>query len=218
VGCSASDDSPSPPDLGGEATGGAPGAPLPGSAVYATSVESFEPGEGAGFNEDALPNIVLGPPRGGGPLKGSLDVVALGSGGEIVLGFGEHAIVDGPGFDFIVFENAFWPENDPSQVFAELGEVSVSDDGVTWEAFECDAHGDGEGTFAGCAGVSPTLEYDADALVPLAPERSGGDAFDLASLGVTRARFVRVRDLETLSPAGNASGFDLDAVGVIHAQ
>ena len=54
-----------------------------------------------------MPDIVLGPPVGGGALAGSLDVVSLGFSGEIVLCFEPNAIVDGPGADFIVFENAF---------------------------------------------------------------------------------------------------------------
>lgn len=219
AGCSDTGDSPAPIGAGGEAAGGAgTEAPIDGTVVYASRVESFAPGEAAGYNQDALPDIVLGPPRGSGALKGSLDVLSLGSGGEIVLGFGERGIVDGPGADLVVFENAFWPEGDASQVFAELGEVSVSEDGERWHAFECDSGGDGQGHFPGCAGFTPTLEYDAATLVPLDPERSGGDAFDLAELGLTHARFVRVRDLETLAPAGMSSGFDLDAVGVVHAD
>ncbi|MDF3069104.1 MAG: cell surface protein [Polyangiaceae bacterium] len=223
VSCSANDDVSSPSgnggeSAGGESAGGAASAPLPSGAPYASHVESFSPGDGAGYNEDQLPDIVLGPPRGGGNLKGSLHVLALGSGGEIVLGFGEHGIVDGPGADLVVFENAFWPEGDASQVFAELGEVAVSEDGKTWHAFECDVSGDGHGSFPGCAGVTPTLEYDPEALIPLDPEQTGGDAFDLAEVGVGRARFVRIRDLRTLAPAGKASGFDLDAVGVIRAD
>jgi hypothetical protein len=212
VGCGSEDSSPAAP--GGEA----PGSGTEGEAVYASSVDSFELGANAGYNEDRLPDVVLGPPRGGGAFKGSLDVLSLGSGGQIVLGFGDRVIVDGPGADFVVFENAFWPEGDPRQVFAELGEVSVSEDGVAWQTFDCDTGGDGDGNFPGCAGVTPTLEYDAEALVPLDPEQSGGDAFDLAEVGVARARFVRIVDLETLAPAGNASGFDLDAVGAIHTK
>lgn len=219
VGCGEGDVPPSPSADGSGGEGGTPGTPAPlDTPVYASSVESLELGEGAGYNEDALPDIVLGPPRGGGTLKGSLDVLSLGSGGEIVLGFGDHGVVDRPGPDLLVFENAFWPEGDASQVFAELGEVSVSEDGELWHDFPCDTDGDGDGHFPGCAGVTPTLVYDANEAVPLDPERTGGDAFDLADLGVARARFVRVRDLRTLGPAGNASGFDLDAVGLIHAD
>jgi hypothetical protein len=204
-------------DVGGEAAGGAGTAPVVDGAFYASSVESFEPGEAAGFNEDKLPDIVLGPPHGMGTGSGSLDVLSLGGGGEIVLGFGEHGLADGPGPDFVVFENAFWPGGDESQVYAELGEVSVSDDGETWRTFPCDTEGDGQGHFPGCAGATPTLQYDADQLVPLDPKKSGGDAFDLADLGVIRARFIKIRDLQTLAPSGVSGGFDLDAVGVIHA-
>lgn len=197
--------------------GGAAPTPTPEPA-YASSVESFEAGPNAGFNQDKLPGIVLGPPLGKGTSSGSYDVLSLGAGGEIVLGFGDLAIVDGPGPDLVVFENAFWPGGDASMVFAELGEVSVSEDGETWLTFACDSVGDGEGNFKGCAGVTPTLVYDAATLIPLDPTLSGGDAFDLADVGLTRARFVKIRDLETQPAGGNTTGFDLDAVGAIHAE
>jgi hypothetical protein len=187
----------------------------PSTLPYAREVVSFEPGEHAGFGQDSLPDVVLGPPRGGGRERGSLDVLSLGKGGEIVLGFGERAIEDGSGADFIVFENAFWPGGDASAVFAEPGEVSVSEDGKTWKTFACDAKGDGKGHFAGCAGWSPTLEYDAFELVPLDAKHAGGDAFDLADVGVKRAHYVRIHDLAE-EAEGNSAGFDLDAVGIIH--
>jgi hypothetical protein len=52
--------------------------------------------------------------------------------------------------------------------------------------------------------------------VPLDAEVSGGDAFDLADVGLASARFVRVRDVSRAGAAPSA-GFDLDAVGVVHA-
>jgi hypothetical protein len=183
---------------------------------YARSVESIAFGDGAGFNQAKLPGVVLGPPEGRGTGQGSLDVLSLGAGGEIVLGFGELGIVDGPGPDLIVFENSFWPNADASQVFAERGEVSVSEDGEDWQSFTCDSAGDGQGNFAGCAGVTPTLDYDAATLVPLDPAQTGGDAFDLAVLGLSRARFVKIIDLRSVEAAGTTSGFDLDAVGLVN--
>jgi hypothetical protein len=199
------------PSEGGAA--GEPGGPelaLP----YATRVVSFEPGEGAGFGEASLPDIVLGPPTGKGTNAGSLDVLSLGKGGSIVLAFDGHPITDGDGPDLVVFENAFWPGGAANAVYAEPGEVSVSEDGEHWQSFACDAKGDGEGHFDGCAGVTPTLEYDAEGLLPLEPALTGGDAFDLADLGLESANFVRVRDV---SDAGDTptAGFDLDAVGVV---
>ncbi len=206
---------------GGEASGGAPPdeqVTYPESLPYARSVESFTPGAGAGFNQAELPGIVLGPPRGKGNLAGSLDVLALGAGGEIVLGFGDRTISDGPGADFVVFENAFWPGGDRGQVYAELAEVSVSEDGETWLTFACDTAGDGQGAFPGCAGATPALDFDPLALLPLDPEQTGGDAFDLADVGLEAASFVKIVDLETLEPAGNTTGFDLDAVGLAHQE
>jgi hypothetical protein len=182
---------------------------------YAVSVEAFSPGEGAGFGQNKLPGVVLGPPQGKGTNAGSLDVLSLGAGGEIVLGFGDALIEDGPGPDFIVFENAFWPNGDASRVYAELGEVSVSEDGLGWTAFPCASAGDGQAHFAGCAGWSPTLKYDPLTLIPLDPSQTGGDAFDLAELDLTQARFVKIRDLKTLDGASPSAGFDLDAIGVI---
>jgi hypothetical protein len=201
---------------GGGMAGGEGGAPL-GDLPYATEIISFEPGEGSGFGEDELPDIVLGPPDGRGELSGSLDVLSLGKGGSIVLGFGERVIADGEGPDFVVFENAFWPGGDATLVFAEPGAVSVSDDGSEWHAFACDAEGDGMGRFEGCAGWTPTLEYDARESVPLDPAVSGGDAFDLADVGVARARFVRVTDA-TNAGSEPSAGFDLDAVGIVHVE
>jgi hypothetical protein len=216
VACGASADA----EPASEASGGAGGDPA--NAVrpppYAESVESFEPGDAAGYNEAKLPNIVLGPPQGKGNSAGSLDVLSLGVYGEIVLGFGDQVIVDGPGADLIVFENPFWPSGDRSLVFAELGEVAVSEDGETWHTFPCDPSGEVDARFPGCAGFTPTLEYDAATLIPLDPERTGGDAFDLADLSVERARFVKIRDLATLEGAAPSAGFDLDAVGLVHVE
>jgi hypothetical protein len=114
-----------------------------------------------------------------------------------------------------VFENPFWPGGDTSQVYAELGEVSVSQDGEHWLTFPCDSEGDGDGNFPGCAGWTPTLAFDPSEVVPLDLELTGGDAFDLAELGLSDARFVKIVDLKTLDAGGNSAGFDLDAVGLL---
>lgn len=197
---------------GGDDDGAKP--PAAPRLPYASELVRFEPGEGAGYGEDELPGVVLGPPRGKGLEAGSLDVLSLGKGGSIALGFGDNVIVDVEGPDFVVFENAFWPSGDATAVFAEVGAVSVSADGETWLEFPCDAEGDGEGRFPGCAGWSPTLEYDAARSVPLDPSVTGGDAFDLAGVGLDSARFVRVVDRSNAGAAPSA-GFDLDAVGVV---
>ena len=185
-------------------------------AVFATEVVAFEPGSNAGYGQRDMPGIVLGPPDPGLPTSGSLDVVSLGAGGVIVLGFGDSAIIDGPGFDFIVWENPFWVGGDESAPFAEFGEVSVSSDGEQWLTFPCNPLL--EDRFdPGCAGWRPRTDFDLCDIDSIGPESMGGDAFDLADLNVERVRYVRIRDLSDTG-RGMAAGFDLDGVGIIHAD
>lgn len=199
---------------GGASSGGAGGAiTLDRCDPFAHEVIEVSYGEGAGFGQTSMPGIVLGPPRGAGELQGSLDVVSLGNGGVITLGFGEVLITDGAGPDFIVFENAFYAGGDPDAVFAELGTVSVSADGQTWVSFTCDAVAS---PFGGCAGVHPVYANDdLNEISPTDAATAGGDAYDLADVGLTEARFVRITDRADL---GGFSGvFDLDAIGVVNA-
>ena len=164
-------------------------------------------GPGQAFGRSAMPEVVLGPPRGSGCCAGSLDVVSLGNGGEIVLTFANNAIVDGPGPDFVVFENPFVANG---STFAELGTVSVSADGKSWQSFPCSST---EPPFGSCAGHGPVYLDDVEGA--FSPEQAGGDAFDLADLGVTTARYVRIVDRVDLT--GWAGVFDLDAVGIVNA-
>ena len=184
------------------------------SSPYASEVVSFTPGSGAGYGADRFPDVVLGAPGGSGLSVGSTDVLSLGQGGEIVVSWSGQCIVDGPGIDFVVFENAFWPAGDPARVFAELAEVAVSQDGKTWHTFPCDT-AQRNPFDRGCAGWRPTADFDTVSMRPLDPNASGGDGFDLADLGLSTMRFVRIRDRSTIEPAGISSGFDLDAVGAV---
>lgn len=179
---------------------------------WANTVVAFEPGPEAGFGDAELPGIVLGPPAGGSPTAGSLDVLSLGVGGEITLSF-DGPIVDGPGPDLIVFENVFFIGDSSGEAFVEPASVSVSEDGETWHVFPCVAHEDG--TWAGCAGLSPQATPAEDWQTPLDPELTGGDAFDLADLGLSEVDYVRIQDLG-LGGEAPTGGFDLDAVAVVH--
>lgn len=183
---------------------------------YATEVVAFTPGEGAGFGADGMPDVVLGPPGGGSPTSGSLDVVSLGAGGTLVLGFGDRAIVDGPGADFVVFENAFYI-GASSDVFQELLEVAVSADGERWFPFACVPDLDAPATWSGCAGHTPRAAYHACDAPMLDPAVTGGDAFDLADVGLDRARYVRLRDIQG-EGASPSQGADIDAVGLVHFE
>lgn len=182
--------------------------------TFATKVVSYTKGACGGFGASFLPSIVLGPPAGAGDQAGSLDVVSLGNGGEIVLSVEPNAIVDGPGSDFVVFENAFFAGGDRSLPFVDLGEVSVSNDGVTWVTFPCTAIA---APYGSCAGWSPVYSAPDNGISPL-EDRAGGDRFDLATIGVPRAKLVRIRDKGTkaCSPGLTSNGFDLDALAVLH--
>jgi hypothetical protein len=189
---------------------------------FVTKVVSFTPGPCAGFGGAAMPGVVLGPPVGAGSMEGSYDVVSLGVNGEIVVSVEPNAIIDGPGPDFIVFENGFWAGGDPQRPTAELAEVSVSEDGVTWKTFPC-TPGPGP-TYGACAGWRPVYSAPGNGISPVDPTAAGGDPFDLGEVGLATARFVRLRDLGTVTcptnPADRAKnvGFDLDAVAVVNAK
>ncbi len=199
---------------GGSRSPGETGAVAPATiARYATKVVSFTPGRCAGFGADRMPEIVMGPPKGAGDEVGSFDVLSLGNGGEIVLSFEPSIIVDRPGIDFVVFENAFYANGDRSKPFVDLAEVSVSDDGETWTAFPCTAT---EPPYGDCAGWRPVYASEGEDPATI----SGGDVYDLATIGVSQARFVRIKDNTSqlcTSQGPNNNGFDLDAVGVVHA-
>lgn len=187
------------------------------TAEYLTKVVSFTPGACAGFGADQMPDIVLGPPKGAGDSKGSFDVVSLGTGGTIIVSLEPNAIVDRPGIDFIVYENAFYPGGNPANApYAEPGEVSVSDDGVTWTAFPCTATAPPWGACAGWHPVEPAATTACD-------PANGGDPYDLADIGVAQARFIRIVDKTQNQPCSpdtgpNTNGFDLDAIGAIHSK
>jgi hypothetical protein len=201
-------------DVGAGGLGGSVEDPAPDPCSgFVVSVEAVTYGPGAGFGQDEMPGVVFGPPDGGGALKGSLDVLSLGNGGTITLGFGAQTIVDGDGPDFIVFENPFFAGGDESAPFFELATVEVSVDGATWTAFPCTAS---EAPFGACAGWRPVYAGTADPSIdPADPAVAGGDAFDLAALGLSEARFVRITDRP--DQVGFQGAFDLDAVALVHA-
>jgi hypothetical protein len=175
---------------------------------FVDAVVSYTPGEGAGFGQDAYPDVVYGPPEAPGDGGGSLDVLSLGREGAIVLAFRDIDLIDGPGVDLLVFENPF-----PG--WAETGVVGVSEDGRTWTEWPCDAS-DADGGYPGCAGVALVYANPTNGVDATDPEAAGGDRFDLADIGVSRARYVRVRDSGANAYDGVSGGFDLDAMAVVN--
>ena len=171
---------------------------------FVDAVVSFTPGTGAGFGQEDMPGIVLGPPQGGGATAGSEHVLTLGEGGEIVLEFLEFVLIDGPGTDLLVFENPF-----PGWV--EPGVVSASEDGSSWVSWDCESDNPADG-YPGCAGVKAALSHPDNCIDATDPDTAGGDAYDLAEIGLESARFVRIAD----AGVSGAGGFDLDAVAIVN--
>jgi hypothetical protein len=164
-------------------------------------IVSYTEGEGAGFGQDNYPDIVLGPPMGAGPNAGSLDVLSLGMNGEIIVAFEDWIITDGEGVDLIVFENPFTG-------WVELGEVSASQDGEEWFTWSCDTE-----TWQGCAGITPVLSHPDNCIDARDPFSAGGDAFDLADIGLESAKYIRIKDV-----SGEIGGFDLDAIAIVNGM
>ena len=163
-------------------------------------------------------------------------LVSLGDGGHAVLTF-ESPLYDGPGPDFAVFENPLENAQQPGFFFLELGFVEVSSDGenfVRFPAFSYIPESPQVGSFD-C--VEPHLVHNlAGKYAPLY-----GTPFDLEELPederldknkITHVRVVDVvgvinPEYATYDSEGHivndpwptpfaSSGFDLDAVGVIH--
>ena len=186
---------------------------------YADAVADFTVGGGGGFGSEFLPDVVLGPPRGGGAIQQSLDVVSLGNDGVITLRFELPLICDGPGPDFTVFENAFHVSTPEGPVFEEYGIVSVSQDGTTFVDLPYDPV-----SHSGLAGRVPVLTNPDNGVDPLDPAVSGGDAYDLADVGLSWVAYVRITDPGAAIPdpgdripPGDKGGFDLDAIAALHA-
>ncbi len=175
---------------------------------FVDAVVDYVPGAFAGYGQDLFPDVVYGPPEAPGNGGGSLDVLSLGQEGSIVVTFRDLDLVDGPGPDLVVFENAFagWPET---------AFVGVSEDGASWAEWPCDST-DAAGGFPGCAGVAVVWANSTNGIDARDPAVAGGDAFDLADIGVARARYVRVRDSGANPYAGVSGGFDLDAMAVVN--
>lgn len=160
------------------------------------------------------------------------NIVSLGDSGVAILSF-DKAIYDGEGGDFAVFENSF------SDVFLELAFVEVSSDGNRYVRFPATSLTQTE-TQLNNTGIS-----NANDLYNLAGKYKQGygtifnlrELKDSAGLDINNIRFVKVIDaIGSINPLYasydsqgnmindpwptpfNSSGFDLDAVAVIHER
>jgi len=180
------------------------------------TVYKFLPGTGQnlGQSSEFFPQNIFGLPDTNAseitPSSDPKQICSIGLGGEIVVGFKNYIIFDGDGPDFTIFENAFINPV-TKKVFAEPAIVSVSEDGIKFYDFPYDAK-----TLVGCAGITPTNGK----ANPYDVQNSGGDKFDLSIIGLSRAKYIKIRDIcnEILKNPDHPfydpiiSGFDLDAV------
>lgn len=132
-------------------------------------------------------------------------ILSLGHGGEIMIRVqGGGVIRNEKGFDFALFENAFRPDEDlPMQ--QEFGEVGVSESDVpsSFSWFPCRPQSN---ILRGCFGAVPTAE--------------GGDQFDLGELGLSKVRYIWIKDIGVNKNSPSkwpTEGCDLDAVRLYHA-
>ncbi len=157
-------------------------------------------------------------------------VVSLGDGGAAVLQF-DFPLFNGPGADFVVFENAFDDE------FLELAHVAVSSDGQNFFAFSAHSLTDTTeqiGSFgtldarkihqlAGKYRAPYGVPFDLDSI----PDNILLDKNSVTHLKITDVVGILDPALGSLDVSGRlindpwptpfpSSGFDLDAVGVIH--
>jgi hypothetical protein len=183
-------------------------------SIWPVRVVDYAFGTSQTFGQDSryFPYNVLGPicttATPTRPCADPCQVVSLGKGGYITLEF-DPPIVDGPGPDFVVFENAFFYGN--GQVFEEWMIVEVSQDGQNWRVFPYDSV-----TGAGLAGRTPTGCGSCSGEISWQdPAEAGGDAFDLAQVALGWVRWVRVRDATHWQPSDRLSA-DLDGLVAIH--
>lgn len=184
-------------------------------------------GESTGDPERAVNGV-----RGAGPNQGSLDVYSLdyAERPHLVLGWRDLVMRDGPGADFVVFENPFRTA-DASAYFMDPLVVSVSRDGTTfvdlphaYVAADPTRYSTSPEDWEGFAGLTPVLLHEEDnAIDPFDPIAAGGDAFDLATLpedggegdAIRRegARYVRLTSAATLENPETGAPYPRDPVG-----
>ena len=159
-------------------------------------------------------------------------VVSLGDGGYALLTF-EKPIKNGTGWDFAIFENSF------SDTFLELGLVEVSSNGLNYFQFESASFTQDTLQIDAFGTINPEMINNLAGKY----RATFGTPFDLEELAfeqgldVNNITHIKIIDvIGSIDPAigtydqfGNiindpfptpfpSSGFDLDAIGVIHEQ
>ncbi|MFM2225116.1 MAG: hypothetical protein RJA07_1318 [Bacteroidota bacterium] len=163
---------------------------------------------------------------------GTNGFVSLGDGGEAIVTFA-HPVFDAAGWDFAIFENSFL------DTFLELGFVEVSSDGINYFRFKATSNTQDTIQIGGFGYIQPTHVNNLAGKY----RANYGTPFDLKELdsivglnidSITHIKIIDVvgciqNKYATYDINGNkindpwktpfpSSGFDLDAVGLIHTQ
>ena len=181
----------------------------------------------ASFGEEAL---ALGVPGG------TMDVISLGDGGSATLTFASP-IMNAAGPDFAVFENGLVNAQDTTICFLELAFVEVSSDGENFFRFPAVTKVQDTAQLGGfaCIHASQIHNFAGKYKVFYGTPFDLDEVEDNALLNKNKVTHVRLIDVvgnidpdyATYDSEGravndpwptpfNSSGFDLDAVGVIH--
>ena len=214
-----------------------PGAGVPGSTAIYKDSSAFVNWASAchvarGLQDVSTPSVGFASAGDSTMACGKADgiTVSLGDGGVAICTF-PNPISDGPGFDFAVFENSF------DGNFLELAFVEVSSDGNNFARFKSHSLTDTTIQTASFGNTDPTKINNLAGKYAM----NYGTPFDLQELAtntlvsINKITHVRITDVvgsmqkqfATRDGFGNkvndpwttpfpSSGFDLDAVGVIH--
>ena len=156
--------------------------------------------------------------------------VSLGDNGEAILSF-EHPIINGNGVDFAVFENAF------NHTFLELAFVEVSTNGTDFVRFPSYSQTQTINQIGGFEELDPTNIHNLAGkyMVGYGTPFDLEELVDSALIDINNINFIKIVDVIGIvnhplasldynaTPINDpfptpypTSGFDLDAVGVIH--
>lgn len=171
------------------------------------------------------------------PGKAGNGILSLGDGGVAALHV-YHPVKNGPGFDFVIFENGFIDQSlDTGAAYLELAFVEVSSDGVNYFRFPSSSLTDTINQLGpfGALRAEKLNNLAGKYIAPFGTPFNLDDLPDTTLLNKDAVTHIRVVDVvgSLQSPytqrdaAGNkindpwptpfpSSGFDLDALGVIH--
>ena len=169
---------------------------------------------------------------------GITDVVSLGDGGCAVITL-KHAIANGNGPDFAVFENGFKQNSPPHLYYLELAFVEVSSDGINYVRFPSVSLTQDTAQINDYDGLNPTKihnlagKYVVDYGTPFDLE----DLKDSSKIDINNITHIKIIDVvgdinnnfASYDSRGNkindpwptpfwSCGFDLDAVGIINLK